>query len=214
MGKCLIIKGADFSAVAAEQVTIQDPKVVITVVASPAGGGTTAGTGSYTPGQTITISATPSAGYDFVQWNDGNTNATRTIVVGNSAETYTAEFMTQVELISSVNGAYINSSGDVIGEDSPKYDNYSVLYYKSNVTKVRLYKQNAGVSGASVCTYALFSGVDANNRGTGIVSHGTAVNLTDEVDVIIDTSINKYIGVNWNQTIPGSYPVITAYENE
>lgn len=214
MGKCLIIKGADFSAVAADQVNIQDPKVVITVVASPAGGGTTAGTGSYTPGQTITISATPSAGYDFVQWNDGNTNATRNIVVGNSAVTYTAEFQEQVEIINTVDGAYLNGSGNVTGEGQTAYALYQILFYKSNVPSIRIYKKTAGVESSSVIVYAVYSGIDANNRGTGMVSKKTASSSSEEINDIVDTSVNKYIGVAWYKRQPSSYPVVTKNETE
>lgn len=40
----------------------------------------------------VTITATPKAGYHFVQWNDGNTNATRTITNIKEAKTFIATF--------------------------------------------------------------------------------------------------------------------------
>lgn len=91
MGKILIIKGADFSSVAVSNIELAG-KIKITVLASPTGGGTTTGSGNYDEGSQVTISATANSGYEFVQWNDGNTNATRTITVGSSAKTYTATF--------------------------------------------------------------------------------------------------------------------------
>lgn len=42
-------------------------------------------------GANITLTATPLTGYKFVQWNDGNKNATRTITLSNNT-TYTATF--------------------------------------------------------------------------------------------------------------------------
>ena len=63
----------------------------ITVRANNDSWGTVSGGGTYDAGVQITISATPFSGYQFMQWNDGNTNATRTITVTGDA-TYTANF--------------------------------------------------------------------------------------------------------------------------
>ena len=49
------------------------------------------GTYSYYPGDTLTIAAVPATNCHFVQWNDGDTNATRLITVTGNA-TYTATF--------------------------------------------------------------------------------------------------------------------------
>lgn len=54
-------------------------------------GGTASGGGTYNYGETATLKATPSAGYYFVKWSDGNTNASRTVTVTGNA-TYTATF--------------------------------------------------------------------------------------------------------------------------
>ena len=40
----------------------------------------------------VTITATPKAGFHFVQWSDGNTEATRTIANIKEAKTFTATF--------------------------------------------------------------------------------------------------------------------------
>lgn len=54
-------------------------------------GGTVSGGGLYNYGATATLKATPSAGYHFVKWSDGNMNASRTVIVTKNA-TYTATF--------------------------------------------------------------------------------------------------------------------------
>lgn len=94
MGSILVIKGADFSAVAVGKV---EPVtgVLITVVSSPEGGGTVTGGGRYEEGYQVQISAVANSGYKFVKWNDGDTNTTRTITVGSSPKTYTAIFIMQ-----------------------------------------------------------------------------------------------------------------------
>ena len=61
----------------------------LTVIAGT--GGTVSGGGLYNYGATATLKATPSAGYHFVKWSDGNTNASRTVTVTGNA-TYTATF--------------------------------------------------------------------------------------------------------------------------
>lgn len=92
MGKVLVIKGADFSQNAIEQLEPVYDKVSIIVDVNPVGGGTATGGGLYDIGDTVEISATPNEGYEFVSWSDGNTSATRTILVGMESETYTALF--------------------------------------------------------------------------------------------------------------------------
>lgn len=62
-----------------------------TLTVTAGAGGTVSGSGTYNYGATATLNATPSAGYHFVKWNDGNTNASRTVTVTENA-TYTATF--------------------------------------------------------------------------------------------------------------------------
>lgn len=58
---------------------------------SPLGSGTVKGAGTYECGSTQTLTAEPAAGYNFVKWNDDNTDITRTIKVTKNV-TYTAYF--------------------------------------------------------------------------------------------------------------------------
>ena len=51
-----------------------------------------AGKNEVSPGGSITSTATPSAGYKFVKWNDGKTTATRTESNVNADATFIAEF--------------------------------------------------------------------------------------------------------------------------
>lgn len=70
--------------------TVSRVYVSITVLCDE--GGTVTGSDMYVPGTTATITATPERGYRFVKWSDGNTQATRTITVGNTSAVYTAVF--------------------------------------------------------------------------------------------------------------------------
>lgn len=60
--------------------------------------GTVSGGGEYRKGSTITISAEAKSGFSFKEWNDGNTSATRQVVV-NADKTYTASFKEQGHVI-------------------------------------------------------------------------------------------------------------------
>ena len=62
-----------------------------TLTVTAGAGGTVSGSGTYNYGATATLKAIPSAGYHFVKWSDGNTNASRTVTVTGNA-TYTATF--------------------------------------------------------------------------------------------------------------------------
>ncbi len=53
--------------------------------------GTTKGSGKYKMGTEVQISATPNYGFDFVCWDDGNTQNPRTVKVAN-AQTFVAKF--------------------------------------------------------------------------------------------------------------------------
>jgi len=88
---------ADFGLNQGYKLKIESGKVIsydsnsYTITLSATTGGSVSGGGTYHAGSTATIVATPDSGYRFVQWSDGDTNATRNIVV-NSDITLTATF--------------------------------------------------------------------------------------------------------------------------
>ena len=67
----------------------------ITVLSSNDAMGTVSGSGAYDYGSVVQIRANPSAGHEFVYWNDGNTNNPRDITVTGNA-TYVANFQPTV----------------------------------------------------------------------------------------------------------------------
>ncbi len=78
------------------------PKTVpVTVVASPSYAGSVSGAGNYKPNTSVTIGASPSANWSFASWQDGNTQATRTISAGGQGSTWTASFFTNMPPIPS-----------------------------------------------------------------------------------------------------------------
>lgn len=85
----------------------------ITAVPNDANMGTVSGGGSYAAGTTVTLTASPKSGYQFVRWNDNLTSSQRTITVTGNA-TYTAYF--------EANGGS-NSIDDVTTHDVKLYPN-------------------------------------------------------------------------------------------
>ena len=95
----------------------------------------TPGTYAYNPGDTLTITALAASHRHFVQWNDGDTHAVRTIVVSGNA-TYTAEFDydsvtiifanadTAMGTITPVPGVYIYHVGDTINAQAVANNGY------------------------------------------------------------------------------------------
>ncbi|MCX7010747.1 MAG: multicopper oxidase domain-containing protein [Kiritimatiellaeota bacterium] len=64
----------------------------IIVTASTNAGGNVTGGGAFIVGSSHWITAAASNGWAFLGWNDGNTNATRSVVVSDGGGTYTALF--------------------------------------------------------------------------------------------------------------------------
>lgn len=93
MGKIILIKGADFSEVSVDKVNLVLNKISIAVFSDSPEWGTVTGGGIYNEGDVVTISAIPNPDCEFVEWDDGVTDATREIIVGeNSKTTYIAIF--------------------------------------------------------------------------------------------------------------------------
>ncbi|MCQ2324607.1 MAG: InlB B-repeat-containing protein [Paludibacteraceae bacterium] len=75
----------------------QAKQVTITITAG-AHGSVDKNGGTYSEGTQITVTATPETGYEFAQWDDGNTNNPRTITVDESKLSYTASFRKQTKV--------------------------------------------------------------------------------------------------------------------
>lgn len=68
--------------------------VLVTVLASPAAGGSVNGGGSFPAGSVQSLTATPKAGWSFSRWQDNSSENPRTIVVPDNDIAYTAFFIT------------------------------------------------------------------------------------------------------------------------
>ena len=80
--------------------------------------GSVSGSGTYNHNSTATLTATPYYGYHFVQWQDGNTQNPRTVVVTDSAQ-YTAQFDYNSYLVTALSSNVM--VGTAIGGGSYNY---------------------------------------------------------------------------------------------
>ncbi len=67
-------------------------KLAYDITVTPGENGTVDGSGTYNHGTDATIEAIPNDGYEFVKWNDSNTDNPRTITNITSNQSYTATF--------------------------------------------------------------------------------------------------------------------------
>ena len=98
--------------------------------------GTVTGSGQYAYNSYATISATPAAHCYFVQWNDGDTNAVRNVLVtGNASYTATFQAYPQYEVTLSavpeiggtVSGAGLYYAGDVVTISATPNEGYNFI---------------------------------------------------------------------------------------
>lgn len=101
----------------------------LTVVSDNEERGTATGSGIYPYGTQVEISAVANEGFTFLQWNDGNTNATRTVTVDGEV-TYTASFRTDAEYTVTV----IAEHGAVTGNAGTFYENQVATLFATPAT--------------------------------------------------------------------------------
>jgi hypothetical protein len=89
----------------------QGPTIVTVLASSPEGGNVTGG-GAYDLGSSIVLTAAASNGWLFSRWDDGETNATRSVIVPPTNITYTANFAPAATITVGVN---TNSGGSATG---------------------------------------------------------------------------------------------------
>lgn len=114
----------------------------VTAVSADQAQGSVNGGGIYAEGTTTTLTANPNVGYNFSQWNDGNTSATRTITVNVDA-TYIAYFTPSEDISISqaktigANLPLVNSYGNIPGSlltSNPSGNSYYISGWVSDVS--------------------------------------------------------------------------------
>ena len=197
-----------------------------TVTASPNSPmmGTVTGSGTYSHGSTATLTAVPTTNTHFVQWNDGDTHATRTIVV-TSDTAFTATFAYNPVTVTLINanptmgttnpvpGTYTFNLGDSIEALATANTGYHFAYWALNMAGATDTIMDNPI-GEVIPNLPMFAGMNftvtanfapnqytltvaANDNAMGTVTGSGTYNYLDTV-TITATPANHCLFVQWN----------------
>ena len=192
----------------------QAQSYTITATADPTTGGTVSGGGTFNYGQSCTLTATPAANYNFVNWTKNgqqvSTNATYTFTVTESAA-YVAHFQIQSYTISV--SANPSNGGTVTGDGTYNYGQsctvvatantgYDFINWTENGTQVSTSASYAFTVNASRDLVANFEAqaveikVNIDPADAGEVTGEGSYSYGDEVTLTV-TPYNDYDYVAW-----------------
>lgn len=124
---------------------------VIGVSVNPAGSATVTGGGMYAKGTTATLAVTPTDGYTFIAWSDGNTDNPRSVTVTADAD-YTAQCIVTPNGGGNQDGNYDNIV--IWGlKNNGTYDNLWVPYCNVTIDSsyIGLYRSEDGYLAGYLC---------------------------------------------------------------
>ena len=188
----------------------------INVSADPNNGGAVTGEGTYDYGQTCTLTATPTTGYDFINWTKNGTQVSTSpnySFTVTEAANYVAHFQIQSFTINV--SADPNNGGTVTGEGTYDYGQtctltatpnpgYSFLSWTKNGTQISTnssYSFTVIESANFVAHFQLNNyviSVTANPTNGGSVSGGGVFHYGDNCTVIASSN-NGYNFINWTE---------------
>ena len=149
--------------------------------------GTVKGAGTYKHGDKATLTATPAEGYKFVQWSDGVTDNSRTIVVVSDM-TFTAEFeLKEYTLITeaengTVEGAGTYKHGDKATLKATPAEGYKFVQWSDGVTDnprtVVVVSDTTFTADIQKCWTVYATAENGDISGDGVYLEGDEVTLT------------------------------------
>ena len=200
----------------------------VTVLSNDETMGSVSGSGTYAVGSQVVLTATPVQGYHFVQWNDGNDNATRTVTVtgditytayfeANPVVTYNVTALSNNDAWGTVSGSGTYNEGEVaILTALPNQGYHFAQWNDGNVDNPRI----VNVSGNA--SYTAYFEADAptqytltvvsNNPAWGTVTGGGTYAAGTPVELTA-TPEGGYHFVNWSDGNTNASRVVTVTEN-
>jgi len=178
--------------------------------------GTFTGTGTYDYGTQITLTAVPYAHYHFVQWGDGNTNASRSITITEN-KTFTAVFaIDQFDIaVSAVNGNVTGGGTYDYGKQvvltvTPNTYMQFVSWSDGNTTNPRIITVTANATYAATCSAIQYT-ITAKplNATMGSVSGSGTYDAGSEVYLIATPNIG-YEFTEWADGVKTNPRLITV----
>jgi hypothetical protein len=203
---------------AASYSAIFAPTAVIVVQPNPAEGGWVTGGGTYLVGTNALLTATASNLWRFIAWNDGVTNAARTVTVPDGGATYAAHFSalgTVTVLANPTNGGRVTGGGFYVGSNATvtavASNSWLFINWNGSVTN------NPWVfpvlPGSCICTanFARLSAVTvlASTTNGGLVT-GSGTYLSYSNVSLTATAASNWIFSRWNDGNTNASRSITA----
>ena len=154
--------------------------------------GTVTGSGTYTHGAEVTLTATADEHYHFVRWSDGNTDNPRTIVV-ESDITLTAEFALEQHIVTAtaehgtVTGSGTYTHGTEVTLIATPDEHYHFVQWSNGVTEnpytLVLTKDTILTAEFALDQHTVTATAENGIvTGSGTYTHGTEVTLTATPD--------------------------------
>ena len=169
--------------------------------------GSVSGSGTYNHNSTAILTATPYYGYHFVQWQDGNTDNPRTVIVTDSAQ-YTAQFAYNSYLITILSNNI--SRGSTMGSGSYNFlsqaeitavpmPHYHFTQWSDGVIDnprtITVTQDSTFTAYFDINQFSLI--LDVNDTSLGYVSGGGIYNDMSQV-TISATAVQHCHFVQWN----------------
>ena len=172
----------------------QQKEYLLDISSSNDQAGQVIGAGKYHRGDTVSITAVPNQGYNFVQWSDGDTATTKTIII-DGAMSFVAHFAAEMYTIQASSND--ENMGWVIGAGVYAYDSHPMLKaiakpgyelqaWSNGVTDteytLHLTSDTTLVANFQIKRYNVditsSNDVAGQVTGTGIYSHGDTITIT------------------------------------
>ncbi len=190
--------------------------VTIATSSSPAAGGTTSGGGTVDSGTSVTVVATPNAGYNFVNWTEGGSavsatasytftaGANRTLVANFAQITYTIATSASPAAGGTTSGGGTVASGSSVTVVATPNAGYNFVNWTEGVSAVSgtaSYTFTAGANRTLVANFAQITytiATSASPAAGGTTSGGGTVASGSSVTVVA-TANAGYNFVNWTE---------------
>jgi hypothetical protein len=189
----------------------------IATSANPPAGGSTSGGGTFPSGTSVTVTATPNAGYEFVNWTENgtavSTAASHTFsatadcnLVANFVQTFAVATGSSPASGGSTTGSGTNHSGASVTVTATPNAGYASVNWTENGTQVSTtaeYTFNVSVDRLLVANFSQLSqtytiAVSATPAGGGTASGGGS--FADGASVTVHASANaRFAFVNWTE---------------
>jgi hypothetical protein len=199
------------------RVRVGNPPCMVSATANPSYGGTVAGGGTYNYGQTCTLSAIPSTGYDFINWTKNgtqvSTNVDYSFTVTEETSAYVGHFQLQTFTINLsanpsnggiVSGGGTYNYGSTCTLTATPFTGYDFIKWTKNGTQVSTntsYSFTVTEAANYVAHFQLQSfniNASANPNNGGSVSGGGTYNYGSTC-TLTATPTTGYDFINWTQ---------------